>query len=69
MIAGMRDDDVTRLQREHPDWQISTVWAAACTGPDARRLMAYRYTKHRRVLITAWSEAELSARIREEEAR
>jgi hypothetical protein len=29
--------------------------------------MAYRYTDHRRVLLTAWTEAELSARIREEE--
>ena len=63
----MLADDVAKLQREHPDWQISTVWATAATGPDARRLMAYRYTDHRRVLLTAWTEAELSARIREEE--
>jgi hypothetical protein len=61
------DDDVARLRAAHPDWQISTVWASACSGPDARRLMAYRYSGHRRVLLTAWTEAELSARISEEE--
>ena len=61
------NDDVARLRTAHPDWQITTVWATACSGPDARRLMAYRYTDHRRVLLTAWTEAELSARIREEE--
>ncbi len=64
----MLADDVAKLQRERPDWQITTVWATAASGPDARRLMAYRYTDHRRVLLTAWTEAELSARIREEEA-
>jgi hypothetical protein len=63
------NDDVARLEAAHPGWQISTVWASACSGPDARRLMAYRYTGQRRVLLTAWTEAELSARIREEEQR
>jgi hypothetical protein len=61
------DGDLARLRAAYPDWQITTVWASACSGPDARRLMAYRYTGHRRVLLTAWTAAELSARISEED--
>jgi hypothetical protein len=61
------DSDLARLRAAHPDWQITTVWATACSGPDARRLMAYRYADHRRVLLTAWTEAELRQKIRDEE--
>jgi hypothetical protein len=61
------DSDLARLRAAYPDWQITTVWATACSGPDARRLMAYRYTDHRRVLLTAWTEAELRQKIRAEE--
>jgi hypothetical protein len=61
------DSDLARLSAAYPDWQITSVWASACSGPDARRLMAYRYTGHRRVLLTAWTAAELSTRISEED--
>ena len=54
---------MTRLRREHPGWQIGTVWATAATGPDARRLTA---TKDG-VLLTAWTAAELARDIRREE--
>ena len=63
------DDELASLRTAHPDWQITTVWTTACTGPDARRLMAYRYTDQRRVLITAWTEAELRQKIKTEEQR
>lgn len=54
---------MTRLQREHPGWQIGTVWATAASGPDARRLTASREG----VLLTAWTAAELARNIRREE--
>jgi hypothetical protein len=59
----MLEDDVTTLQREHPGWQIGTVWATAASGPDARRLTASREG----VLLTAWTAAELARNIRREE--
>jgi len=63
----MLADDVAKLQREHPDWQISTVWCSAASGPDARRLMAYRCEGNRRILLTAWTAPELAQNIRREE--
>lgn len=67
MITYMLDDDVTKLRQDYPDWQISTVWATAASGPDVRRLMAYRQVDHQRVLLSAWNAAELSNKIRTEE--
>jgi hypothetical protein len=59
----MIEDDVARLRREHPGWQIGTIWATAASGPDARRLSA---TKDG-ILLTAWTAAELARDIRWEE--
>ena len=59
----MLENDVIRLQREHPEWRIGTVWATAASGPDARRLTASREG----VLLTAWTAAELARDIRMEE--
>jgi hypothetical protein len=59
----MLEDDVARLRREHPGWQIGTIWATAASGPDARRLSA---TKDG-ILLTAWTAAELARDIRWEE--
>jgi len=59
----MLEDDVTRLRREYPGWQIGTVWATAASGPDARRLTASREG----VLLTAWTADELARDIRREE--
>ena len=59
----MLEDDVARLRREHPGWQIGTVWATVATGPDARRLTATREG----ILLTAWTAAELARDIRREE--
>jgi len=63
----MSEDDVTALQREHPDWQISSAWASAASGPDFRRLTAYRQVDHQRVLLSAWNAAELRMKIAQEE--
>ena len=54
---------MARLRREHPGWQIGTIWATAASGPDARRLSA---TKDG-ILLTAWTAAELARDIRWEE--
>jgi hypothetical protein len=59
----MLEDDVARLRREHPGWQIGTVWATAASGPDARRLTATREG----ILPTAWTAAELARGTRREE--
>jgi len=61
----MTEDDVTKLQREHPGWQIGTVWATAASGPDARRLTASRDG----ILLTAWTAAELARDIRREDQK
>ena len=66
-LLYMLDDDVTVLQQQYPGWQISTVWSSAASGPDARRLMAYRCMDNRRILLTAWTAAELAQNIRREE--
>jgi hypothetical protein len=60
----MLNDDVAKLRQDHPGWMISTVWATAASGPDARRLTATRDG----VLLTAWTAAELARDIRREEA-
>ena len=54
---------MARLRREHPGWQIGTIWATAASGPDARRLSATRDG----ILLTAWTAAELARDIRWEE--
>jgi len=64
----MLDDDVTRLRQEYPDWQISTIWATAASGPDSRRLLAYRQVDHQRILLSAWNAGELRAKIAQEES-
>ena len=61
------DDDVAKLRQDYPGWQISSVWASAASGPDARRLMAYRHVDHQRVLLSAWNAGELRQKIRAEE--
>jgi hypothetical protein len=35
ILLHVLDDDMATLQREHPEWQISTVWASAASGPAA----------------------------------
>lgn len=56
--------DLDVLRGEFPGWQFGSVWASAASGPDARRVFAARDT----CLITAWTAAELAARLRQEEA-
>jgi hypothetical protein len=56
-------DDVAQLRREHPAWNFGTVWATAASGPDARRLWAFRDG----ALLSAWTAAELCALVRLEE--
>ena len=56
--------DIQRLQGEFGDrgWRFGSVWATAASGPDRRRLFAARDT----TLLTAWTEAELAIKIRQE---
>lgn len=60
-MAADIPDDVQRLRDEFPGWAFGTVWASAASGPEARRLWA---TKDG-FLLSAWTAAELSRRIRE----
>jgi hypothetical protein len=62
-LASDMDDDLTKLRRDHPAWNIRSVWATAASGPDARRLWASRDG----VRLSAWTAAELARAIRREE--
>jgi hypothetical protein len=59
-LASEMDDDLTKLRRDHPAWNIGSVWATAASGPDARRLWASRDG----VRLSAWTAAELARDIR-----
>ncbi len=63
MTGQPAHDDVAQLRRDHPGWNIGTVWASAASRPDARRLWAF----HDGVLLSAWTAAELSDNIRYEQ--
>lgn len=56
-------EDLDALRSEFPDWQFGSVWATAATGPDARRIWAYRSGIG---LLTAWTAAELATSVRRE---
>lgn len=55
--------DLDQLREQYPEWRFGSVWASACSGPDRRRLTAYRDG----VLLTAWSAAGLREKIAYEE--
>jgi hypothetical protein len=56
--------DIQRLQGQFSDqgWRFGSVWTTAASGPDRRRIFARRDT----TLLTAWTEAELATKIRQE---
>ena len=56
--------DIERLQGQFGDqgWRFGSVWATAASGPDRRRLFAKRDA----TLLTAWTEAELATKLRQE---
>lgn len=56
--------DIARLRTAHPLRSVGAAWASAASGPDARRLVAWREG----VQVHAWTEAELSRKIAAEEA-
>ena len=56
-------DDLGRLREEYPRWRFGTVWAAAASGPDRRRLWASRNG----ITVTAWNAASLRSQIAHEE--
>jgi hypothetical protein len=58
-------DDIEWLRREHPGWSINAVWTSAVSGPDYRKLLAWRGP----VIIAARTAVELAAKIRQEEGR
>jgi hypothetical protein len=55
-------DDIARLREQFPGWTFGTVWTAAASGPDRRRLTAIRNG----VILSAWSAEDLAAAIRRE---
>lgn len=57
--------DLARLAAKHPGWRFGTVWATAGTGPDRRRVWAFKDG----IMLSAWDAASLSADIRREEER
>jgi hypothetical protein len=61
-VVETQAPDVARLQAQHPDWLIGSMWAGAATGPDRRLLTAQR----RGVLLAAHTPALLSEKIRKE---
>ena len=62
-LANYMGDDLTKLRQDHPEWTIGSVWMAAGSGPDARRLWASRGD----VRLSAWTAAELDRDIRRAE--
>jgi len=59
----MRQSDIERLCEAHPLWRIGSVWVAAGSGPDIRRLTASREG----IRVHARTAGELSVRIAREE--
>jgi hypothetical protein len=62
-LADDMGGDLAKLRRDHPTWNIGSVWASAGSGPDARRLWASRDG----VMLSAWTAADLARDIRREE--
>jgi hypothetical protein len=56
--------DIDRLTAQHPLWTITATWQGAASGPDHRRIEAVREG----IRLTAWTPAELSAKIAAREA-
>ena len=56
-------DGLDGLRKRFPDWHFGTVWATVASGPDVRRLIAYKGP----VILSAWDAAELAAKIKREE--
>jgi hypothetical protein len=59
----MEGTDIDRLKVKHPLWTIGSVWATAGSGPDRRRLTAWREG----IQVHAWTESQLSELIAYEE--
>jgi hypothetical protein len=51
--------DIDQLREQHPLWAIGSVWTAAATGPDNRKLWATRGS----VTVQAWTAESLSEQI------
>jgi hypothetical protein len=51
--------DIDQLRQQHPLWAIGSVWMAAASGPDKRKLWATRGS----VTVQAWSAEGLSEQI------
>ena len=62
-MNDQRNDPLGALRKDFPSWRIGTAWASAASGPDKRRLTAYRDG----VLLSAWDAAELAGKLRHEE--
>ena len=56
--------DIAALTAKHPLWTITATWQGAASGPDHRRIEAVREG----IRLTAWTPAELSAKIAAREA-
>jgi hypothetical protein len=62
-VNDQRNDPLDVLRKDFPSWRFGSVWASAASGPDKRRLTAYRDG----VLLSAWNAAELAGKLRHEE--
>ena len=51
--------DLEQLRHLFPDWQITAIWSAAASGPDARHLTAVKGS----VTVSAFSADDLASMI------
>jgi hypothetical protein len=61
--TGSSESDLDQLREQFPSWTLGSIWTAAASGPDRRRLVAIRDG----VILSAWDAGELAADIRREE--
>ena len=51
--------DLALLHETFPDWEFTSTWTVAGTGPDARYLQARKDD----VTLTAWTANDLAAQV------
>jgi hypothetical protein len=59
----MELSDLEALRQDFPSWTFGSIWTAAASGPDRRRLVAIRDG----VILSAWTAGDLAAEIPREQ--